>query len=77
MAKGKAPVKRTYIGEDFKDVMELPNLIDIQLKSYEEFLQRDVIAAGKTPERQGLEDVFQSTFPIKSQNGDIEMRYVS
>ena len=77
MAKGKAPVKRTYIGEDFKDVMELPNLIDIQLKSYEEFLQRDVIAAGKKPERQGLEDVFQSTFPIKSQNGDIEMRYVS
>ena len=53
MTKKKTPVTRTYIGEDFKDVMELPNLIDIQLKSYEEFLQRDVIAAGQKPQRPG------------------------
>ena len=54
MTKKKTPVTRTYIGEDFKDVMELPNLIDIQLKSYEEFLQRDVIQKSERRHRNAL-----------------------
>ncbi len=27
------PIKRTYIGQEFEEVMDLPNLIDIQLRS--------------------------------------------
>jgi DNA-directed RNA polymerase subunit beta len=37
------PRKRTYIGQEFQEVMELPNLVDIQLSSYEKFLQREVL----------------------------------
>ncbi len=48
----------------FAKVMDLPNLIETQTKSYSEFLQADV--APDARKKQGLEDVFQSLFPIKS-----------
>ncbi len=52
----------------------LPNLIQIQKKSFDWFLQVDV----KDPTKrlnQGLEAVFQETFPIESPNGDVIMEY--
>jgi DNA-directed RNA polymerase subunit beta len=52
----------------------LPNLIQIQKKSFDWFLQADV----KDPTKrlnQGLEAVFQETFPIESPNGDVIMEY--
>jgi DNA-directed RNA polymerase subunit beta len=67
--------KRSYVGKDIHDVMELPDLIDIQLCSYERFLQRSRIRAGETPNLQGLEDVFRATFPIESPNGDMLLEY--
>jgi len=75
MAKVKFGAKRTYIGRDIQDVMELPDLIDIQLSSYERFLQRDKIRKNENPELQGLEEVFRSTFPIESPNGDMVLEY--
>ncbi|MHC6203875.1 DNA-directed RNA polymerase subunit beta [Breznakiellaceae bacterium SP9] len=66
---------RTYIGKDIKDVMELPDLIDIQLCSYERFLQRERLRKGEKPERHGLEDVFRTTFPIESPSGDMVLEY--
>jgi DNA-directed RNA polymerase subunit beta len=42
--------------------MDLPNLIDIQLASYESFLQRK--GSKYQVARQGLLDVFMSIFPI-------------
>lgn len=68
-------VKRIYVGKDFQDVMELPNLIDIQLSSYERFLQRERLKRGEPPLMQGLEEVFRTTFPIESPTGDMVLEY--
>src|SRR6056300_247969 len=59
----------------FKKVMDLPNLIETQTKSYSEFLQADV--APEARKKQGLEEVFQSLFPIKSVSGNAALEYVS
>ncbi|MDR0554469.1 MAG: DNA-directed RNA polymerase subunit beta [Treponema sp.] len=75
MAQGKTIDKRTYIGKDIQDVMELPDLIDIQLSSYERFLQQDRLRKKETPEIQGLEEAFKTTFPIESPNGDMVLEY--
>ncbi|MCL2381683.1 MAG: DNA-directed RNA polymerase subunit beta [Treponema sp.] len=75
MAKVKTNSKRTYIGKDIQDVMELPDLIDIQLSSYERFLQREKVRVGEKPAIQGLEEVFRSIFPIESPNGDMVLEY--
>ncbi len=72
---GKKPIKRTYVGAEYEEVMELPNLIDIQLSSYERFLQRETLEEGNPCSRRGLEDVFQSVFPIESPNGDMLLEY--
>jgi DNA-directed RNA polymerase subunit beta len=75
MTKGKTAGKRTYIGKDIQDVMDLPDLIDIQLCSYERFLQRERFRNREKPAAQGLEEVFRSTFPIESPNGDMVLEY--
>jgi len=66
---------RILFGRGGEDVMEIPNLIDIQVASYERFLQRRPLQRGESPARQGLEEVFQSTFPIESPNGDMLLEY--
>ena len=68
-------IKRILFGRGFDDVMEIPNLVDIQLASYERFLQRKTLLKGEPPLKQGLEEVFQSTFPIESPNGDMLLEY--
>jgi DNA-directed RNA polymerase subunit beta len=75
MVKGKTIAQRTYFGKDIQDVMDLPDLIDIQLCSYERFLQRERIRTREAPELQGLEEVFRTTFPIESPNGDMVLEY--
>jgi DNA-directed RNA polymerase subunit beta len=62
-------------GKDPKDVMKMPDLIDIQLCSYERFLQRERLKNHEKPELQGLEEAFRATFPIESQNGEIILEY--
>ncbi len=74
LSNGKA-INRTYIGMEYYEVLDLPNLIDIQLSSYEKFLQRDLLTAGDGPEPAGLEEVFQTIFPIESPNGDMILEY--
>src|SRR5512145_2749703 len=66
---------RILFGRGGEDVMEIPNLIDIQTASYERFLQRKPLLRSEAPARQGLEEVFQSTFPIESPNGDMLLEY--
>ena len=70
-------VNRQYIGKNIQNFMELPNLIDIQLASYEKFLRRGTHPSGTTSEEVGLEDVFRTTFPIESPNGDMTLEYQS
>jgi len=45
-----------------KEKTEMPNLLDVQLSSYENFLQRDVPPEKRT--NAGLQGVFTSIFPI-------------
>ena len=75
MTKVKTDDKREYIGKDIQDVMDLPDLIDIQTNSYERFLQREKLRKGEKPALQGLQEVFKSTFPIESPNGDMILEY--
>ena len=55
--------------------MELPDLIDIQTSSYQNFLQKDRLEKHEPLLEQGLEEVFRSSFPIKSPNGDMSLEY--
>jgi DNA-directed RNA polymerase subunit beta len=57
-----------------KDILEIANLIEIQLDSYEQFLQKDVL-----PEERkdiGLQGVFKQVFPIKDFYETVELRFV-
>ena len=56
-------------------VMELPKLIETQLESYSQFLQQHVEVGAR--ENQGLEEVFQTLFPITSVSGNAALEYVS
>lgn len=59
----------------FQDTFDLPGLLDVQLKSYEKFLQRET-----PPEKrldQGLEEVFREVFPLESYDGQIRLEYIS
>ena len=56
-------------------VMRLPKLIETQLNSYAEFLQSDVPADKRN--KQGLEEVFKTLFPITSVSGNAALEYVS
>ena len=70
-------IVRQYIGKDIKDFMDLPNLVDIQLSSYEWFIQREKLEKGETPLNQGLQEVFTSTFPIKNQDESMTLEFNS
>ncbi|MEI6875224.1 MAG: DNA-directed RNA polymerase subunit beta, partial [Spirochaetota bacterium] len=77
MAYSEKKIRRDYIGKDYMEVMELPDLIDIQLSSYERFLQREILRKGEALKEAGIEEVFRSTFPIESPNGDMLLEYES
>ncbi len=68
-------IKRQYIGKNFHDFMDVPDLIDIQTSSYENFLQAKRLKAGERPLNQGLQEVFTSTFPIESPNSDMLLEF--
>ena len=69
----KKRVRRSF--EKISSVMELPNLLATQLKSYEHFLQRKADPLKRN--NQGLESVIHSIFPIKSHNGLARMECTS
>ena len=52
-------------------ILEIPNLIDIQKRSYDKFLQTDVPRDER--ENTGLQGVFNSVFPIRDFNGTSEL----
>ena len=57
-----------------KDVYDIPNLIEIQIDSYEKFLQR--FAPKTKRENYGLEGLLKEVFPITSPNGDCKLEYL-
>ena len=58
-----------------KEVIQPPNLIEIQINSYLDFLQKGVPDKQRKP--QGLEAVFREVFPIESYDGRLVLEYVS
>jgi len=56
------------------DAVEIPNLVAIQKKSYDEFLQRDVAPTRRKPI--GLEALFRETFPIESYDKKMLLEYL-
>jgi DNA-directed RNA polymerase subunit beta len=70
-------INRQYIGKDIQTVMDIPDLISIQTSSYENFLQSEKLRSHEPPANQGLEEVFTTTFPIDSPNGDMSLEFDS
>ncbi|MBF0532126.1 MAG: DNA-directed RNA polymerase subunit beta [Candidatus Omnitrophica bacterium] len=54
---------------------DLPHLLDLQVKAYEDFLQYDA-APDKRADR-GLEEVFREVFPLESYDGQIRLEYIN
>ncbi|WP_456443204.1 DNA-directed RNA polymerase subunit beta [Caldithrix abyssi] len=71
--KGKKKIKRHSFAR-IPQVIEYPNLLDIQLKSFEDFLQ-DTVPPDKR-KNQGLQAVFNSVFPISDSAGNYELQFV-
>src|SRR5918993_2980737 len=57
------------------DALPIPNLIDIQIESYQRFLQKDT----EVPKRkeEGLESLLREVFPIESYDGNLRLEYIS
>ncbi|HVA68017.1 MAG TPA: DNA-directed RNA polymerase subunit beta [Candidatus Binataceae bacterium] len=58
-----------------KKIIDIPNLIEIQKRSYDEFLQAGVPVEERT--ETGLQAVFKSVFPIKDFNETASLEFVS
>src|SRR6201982_1728931 len=65
---------RIYFGK-IKEAIEPPNLIEVQLNSHGEFLQKDV-SPGKR-KNVGLQAVFREVFPIQSYDDKVVLDFVS
>jgi DNA-directed RNA polymerase subunit beta len=57
------------------EIMAIPNLLEIQLKSYRDFLETD--AHFSSQQNTGLHAAFASVFPIQSFSGNARLEYVS
>src|SRR5262245_55317506 len=57
-----------------EEILEVPNLVELQTRSYADFLQADV-AYGER-KNVGLEAILREVFPIKSFNGEMALEYV-
>ncbi len=57
------------------ELFEMPDLLDIQVRSFEEFLQVDVPRSKR--EHVGLEEVFHEFFPIENPDGAYKLEYVN
>jgi len=57
------------------DAIPVPNLIEIQTKSYARFLQEHVAPTEREPF--GLEGLLREVFPIESYDGDMRLEYMS
>ncbi len=70
----KRPPKRVSFRSK-EEIIDLPNLIEVQVKSYNQFLQADKLAHER--ENVGLQEVFTEIFPIKSYDEKTILEYLS
>ena len=60
---------------DREEIIDLPNLIEVQVKSYNQFLQADMLPEER--ENIGLQEVFKEIFPIKSYDEKTFLEFIS
>ncbi len=70
----KKPPQRVSFRER-EEIIDLPNLIEIQIKSYRQFLQAGVLPHER--ENVGLQEVFTEIFPIKSYDEKTILEFLS
>ena len=70
---GKKRIRKSF--GRIPEAVRMPNLIEVQRSSYEQFLQREVRPGQRRVE--GIEAVFRSVFPIKDFNEKAMLEYVS
>jgi len=70
----KRPPHRVSFREK-EEIIDLPNLIEIQIKSYHQFLQADKMPHER--ENIGLQEVFNEIFPIKSYDEKTILEYLA
>ncbi|HEY8967048.1 MAG TPA: DNA-directed RNA polymerase subunit beta [Candidatus Methylacidiphilales bacterium] len=70
----KKAVERINFGK-INETIDVPNLIEHQLKSYADFLQTEVVPSKRRSE--GLQAVFSEVFPIESYDGKIKLEFAS
>ncbi len=66
---------RLYLGKQEREVVELPFMLETQIKSYERFLQADIAPLER--KNKGLQSAFSSVFPIINHAGNAELDFVS
>jgi len=69
---GKAPIARKNFSK-IPSIIDIPNLLEIQTKSYEKFLQKNTAPAKRN--NIGLQEVFSRTFPISDYNGTATLEF--
>jgi DNA-directed RNA polymerase subunit beta len=62
-----------YFGK-VRETLEIPDLVAIQRKGYDSFLQRDVEPTKR--QGKGLEELFRETFPIESFDKSVTLEYL-
>ena len=67
------PARRSY--GKIPEALELPNLIEIQKKSYDDFLQRDIDPDERAD--RGLEAIFREMLKAEDYKGEASIEYVS
>ena len=70
---GRKRIRKSF--GSIPEAIQMPNLIEVQRSSYEQFLQRETRAANRVEE--GIEAVFRSVFPIRDFNERAVLEYVS
>ncbi len=77
MAEAQTVASRKRVRKFFgkiAEVAEMPNLIEVQKESYDQFLQVKEPAGGRASE--GLQAVFKSVFPISDFTGQAMLEFV-
>lgn len=70
----KKPPRRVSF-RDKEEIIDLPNLIEVQIKSFSQFLQVNTLPHER--ENLGLQEVFTEVFPIKSYDEKTILEYLS
>ncbi|HWR83222.1 MAG TPA: DNA-directed RNA polymerase subunit beta [Candidatus Deferrimicrobium sp.] len=73
MARAQMVERKSY--GKLSDATEMPNLLDVQLLSYNEFLQPQVIPAKR--ETKGLQRIFLDIFPVSDVHENYTLEYVN